>query len=246
MSDGLPSQIRTALTAIGLPPPSTQWLLSLLASRNPPPPLQSLIATAKARLLASDLTTPQLLEPSTPAFPVGMSGAAEAKEVRLPTDVVVQVLDVENLSRSRWEQVEELEAIERGEQTRGREVVRLPPPGEEDEEGGPPPEERGPAAVGSGRGGGGAGKSATHKVVLQDCKGQKVFGLELRRINRFGVGTLNIGEKLLVRAGAVVARGLILLEPANCVVLGGKVEAWHKAWVDGRLARLRQEVAARP
>ncbi len=71
-----------------------------------------------------------------------------------------------------------------------------------------------------------------------------MFGLELRRVERVSVGTLSIGEKLVLRSGAVVARGVVLLEPATCKVLGGKVDAWHKAWLEGRLARLREAVGA--
>lgn len=170
-------------------------------------------------------------------------------------DIVLQILDIENLSRSRWEQVEELEAIERGEMTRGREVVRLPVEEDdndrnENQNDGPPPPPAATAAggaAGSGAGAGsgsGVGAKATHRLVLQDCRGEKVFALELKRIERFGVGTTNIGEKLSVRKDTRIARGVLLLEPANCVPLGGRVEAWHKAWVDGRLARLKEAIGA--
>lgn len=287
--DTLSQQITASLRASSLPPPSQPWLAALVTSRSPPPPLQSLVATARARLLAADLTSPGLLDPScltALVFPFSSSsggssggsgsgsstavGGVEVRETRLPRDVVVQVLDIENLSRSRWEQVEDLEAVERGEFTRGREVVRLPLAGDDDGDGdeslgreegsdvplpsgqatqGAPGGVRGPGtAVGGGGGGGGsaaaaaAGKNATHRLVLQDCRGQKVYGLELRRIDKIGVGKTSIGEKMLVNRGTVVARGTLLLDPSNCRVLGGKVEAWHKAWTEGRLARLKEGV----
>ncbi|KUI58232.1 RecQ-mediated genome instability protein 1 [Cytospora mali] len=198
--------------------------------------------TAKTRLLASDLTTPGLLDPAaipTLTFPTGITDPS-AREARLAHDVYVQVVDVENLSRSRWEQVEDLEAIERGEQTRGREVIRLPVGGGGgvgDEQETPPQ----PAAQQE-AGGGGASKNATHRLVLQDCKGQKVFAIELTRIPKIAIGTLNIGEKILLRKGTIVARGTILLEPNTCHILGGKVDAWQKAWLEGRLARLKEAV----
>ena len=69
-----------------------------------------------------------------------------------------------------------------------------------------------------------------------------MYGLELRRIERIALGTLNIGEKILLREGAVVARDVIMLDPASCTVLGGKVDAWQKAWNEGRLARLKEAV----
>jgi RecQ-mediated genome instability protein 1 len=89
-------------------------------------------------------------------------------------------------------------------------------------------------------------KKATHKLVLQDVKGQKIYAVELRRVDKIGVGKLNIGEKILLRASSMVARGVVLLEPATCVVMGGKVDAWHKAWVDGRLARLKEASSVSP
>ncbi|OTA98033.1 hypothetical protein M426DRAFT_326302 [Hypoxylon sp. CI-4A] len=251
MSSDLAAQIRNNLQNQGLPTPSLAWIQSALPNRNPLPPLPALVATVKTRLLAADLTNPALLEHPAPAFPANVNNP-EVKETKLSRDVYVQVLDIDNLTKSKWEQVEELEAIARGEQTRGREVIRLPTGAEDDDE------EEGvdaatqlptPAASGSSTTAqnarlAAAARNATHRLVLQDCRGQKVHGLELRRIERIGVGTMSIGEKMLLKRGAVVARGVVLLEPSTCVVLGGKVEAWQKAWVDGRLARLREAVGA--
>lgn len=247
----LAAQINVQLRGHNLPPPSQPWLQALISARDPPPPLPSLVMTAKTRLLASDLTTPGLLDPdSIPniSLPSGITNAA-VKETRLGRDIYVQVADIEDLAKSRWEQVEELEAIERGEQTRGREVVRLPANGADVDEAqdgtldGP-----GPRATGPGRAGDQpaparlASNKATHRLILQDCKGQNVYGLELKRIPRIAIGTLNLGEKILLRKGAVVARGAVLLEPETCHILGGKVDAWQRAWVSTRLARLRETV----
>ncbi|KAI0382472.1 hypothetical protein F5Y04DRAFT_252721 [Hypomontagnella monticulosa] len=253
MSSDLSSQIRTNLRNQGIPTPSLAWIQSALPNRNPLPPLPALVATVKTRLLAADLTNPALFEHPAPALPPNLSNP-EVKETKLTQDIPVQVLDIDNLAKSKWEQVEELEAIARGEQTRGREIIRLPTgnEGDEEEDGGvgsssaPPPATQGRnAAINANiANAAAAAKSATHRLVLQDCKGQKVHGLELRRIEKFGIGTLSIGEKILLKRGAVVARGVVLLEPATCVVLGGKVEAWHRAWTDGRLARLREAVGA--
>ncbi|KAI2603489.1 uncharacterized protein GGS25DRAFT_511517 [Hypoxylon fragiforme] len=243
MSSDLAAQIRVSLQNQGFPIPSLAWIQSALPNRNPLPPLPALVATVKARLLAADLTNPSLFESPVPAFPSNL-GNAVVKETKLAKDTPVQVLDIDNLSKSKWEQAEELEAIARGEQTRGREIIRLPTGnenghGEEDGAG----NESTPAAP-TVRAGGApnatTAKGTTHRLVLQDCKGQKVHGLELKRVERIGINTLNIGEKLVLRKGATVARGVVLLEPATCVVLGGKVEAWHRAWVEGRLGRLKE------
>ncbi|KAH8886485.1 hypothetical protein GQ53DRAFT_750725 [Thozetella sp. PMI_491] len=251
------AQLIPVLTGQSLPIPSRAWLNGIIANRNPPPPVNSLVATARIRLLAADLTTPGLLDSAYIAghsFPTNLANP-ETQQTRLGRDVVVQVLDIEDISRSRWEQVEDLEAIERGEQTRGREIIRLPAGGEEESG----EVERGDEAATQVLGqtqtqSGGASrqrdraeavrKNATHKLVLQDCKGQKVFALELKRVESIAIGKTNIGEKMLLRSWTTVSRGMVLLDPAICVSLGGKVEAWQKSWVEGRLARLREAAAA--
>lgn len=211
------------------------------------PPLHALVATAKARLMAADLTNGPVLDPTAASFPANMTNQA-VKETKLGRDILVQVLDIDNLSKSKWEQVEELEAIARGEQTRGREIVRLPTAGEE-EEGAASSAATQSLSTNSGDRGGPAGsggppKNTTHRLVLQDFKGQKVYGLELKRIDKIGIGTMNIGEKILLKMEATVARGVVLLEPTTCTILGGKIEAWQKAWIEGRLSRLREAVGA--
>lgn len=245
------SQVRSALQSQGLPVPSVAWTTALIASRSPQPPLASLVATAKARLLASDLTSAGLLDVAVVGtFPAGVASAESSRETRLAQDVVVQVLDVENLSRSRWEQVEELEAIERGEQTRGREIIRLPVGTEDDDGSGGrgmtadiPPEQTAPGNKSTAPS---ANANSTHRVVMQDRRGQKVFGLELKRIPKIGVGTLCMGEKMVLKAGTRISRGVVLLEPANCIFLGGKIDAWQQQWVEGRLQRLREAARAGP
>lgn len=201
--------------------------------------------TAKTRLLASDLTTPGLLDTnkmSTICFPAATTSPT-IKETRLTSDVFAQVVDIENLSRSRWEQLDELEAIERGEQTRGREVIRLPV--NNDDGGGEPAATRPPEATARNQAEAAvSAKNKTHRLVLQDPKGQKVYGLELVRVPDIAIGTLNIGAKVLLKKGTVIARGTLLMDPQSTQVLGGKIEAWHKAWLDGRLARLKGAVTA--
>ncbi|KAI0551015.1 hypothetical protein F4679DRAFT_190457 [Xylaria curta] len=250
----LPAQIRSGLQNQGLPRPSISWIKGAMPNRNPLPPLPALIATVKTRFLAADLTHPTLFDSPSPAFPPNASNP-EVKEVKLTWDIPVQVLDIENLSRSKWDQVEELEAIARGEQTKGRKVIRLPT-GDEDEfavdgqttqqtansTDRPGMQGRGPAP--SATVASATTKTSTHRLVLQDCKGQKLYGLELKRIDKIGIGTLNIGEKIILKRGAILARGTLLLDPTTCVILGGKIEAWQKEWVEGRLARLREAVGA--
>lgn len=210
--------------------PSAQWIPTFLPTQKPTTPLNALVSTAAFRLLASDITT--TLDPTTCCLPPDVQNV-NAKERRLPGPIVVQVLNVEDLGKSRWEQVEALEALERGEGTKVREVIRVAAPtaGTEAEEG---------------EGGGGAAletaataaaKSAgPHKLLLQDARGGVVYGFELGRVQGVSLG-MNIGLKMELR-NVVVARGLVLLEPKSVVLLGGKIEAAHKTWREGRKAQL--------
>lgn len=236
-------QLRRAILAQSLPSPSQGFLTTLTTARSPPPPVPSLLATAKARLLAADLTNGAIVEPSIPAFPANID-AATVKEAKLTQNIHVQVLDVENLSLSRWEQVEELEAIERGERTRGRQVIRVVASDDGDNEVDQTQASRTGAAASAAAPVSGGGANAVHRLVLQDRKGKRVFAVELKRVNGIGIGKTHIGEKMMLRAGAVVARGTVLLTPETCVLLGGKIEAWHEAWIEGRLARLKESVGA--
>lgn len=255
-------QLRTALAAQSLPPPSQSFLTTLVDSRTPPPPLASLLATAKARILACDLAqNPHtILDTSSSAasFPPDIANA-RAQETRLPRDVYVQVIDMENLSLSRWEQIEELEAIQRGEMTRGRQVIRVTADDGDAEEAARAAgtqmsrghnsqanqqQQAATATATATAAAAAAARNAVHRLVLQDGRGQTVYAVEMRRMDRIGMGKTAMGEKLLLRAGAVVARGSVLLTPDKVVFLGGKVEAWQEAWASGRLARLKAAVGA--
>ncbi|KAK4166538.1 hypothetical protein QBC43DRAFT_312884 [Cladorrhinum sp. PSN259] len=264
----LASQLQTALQASSTPLPSIAWLTALSTARNPPPPLASLLATARARILASDLTTPNLLDPtyaSTHCFPPNLHNPY-TESCYLPVDTIVQVLDIENLSKSRWEQVEELESLSRGESKRGREIIRVV--NDDDDDGDANGVDRGqtqgtqfPTQQGQHQQQGQQAqrgeqqqqqqqanqKNATHKLLFQDPKGQKIYGIEVRRVEKIGVGVVGgmtcIGEKMLLKKGMTVARGVLMLEPAKLVVLGGKVEVWNKAWTEARLERLKGEAA---
>ena len=139
----------------------------------------------------------------------------------------MQVLDIEDIGRSRWSQLEAIEAAERGETTKGREVIRVVA----GEEGLSEPE------AGTEKGGG------PHKLLLQDTRGAKVYGFEVRPVERVGLGTTGIGMKMVLR-DVVVARGMVLLEPGGVVVLGGKIEGLHRVWKEGRKKGLREAVGA--
>jgi RecQ-mediated genome instability protein 1 len=226
-SRALESQITAALTAANLPIPSDSFLASILSGSRlgSNPPIQPLIATAKHRLLAADYgSNPSPVSERNLSFPLNLNNP-QVKSVTLKGAIPVQVMDVEDLSRSRWEHIEALEAAERGETTRGREVIQVAP--EENAQ-----STQAPAAPSGG----------THRLVLQDIKGQQVYGLELKAVPGINVG-MSIGTKLVLLPGTQVARGLVLLEPSKVVVLGGKIEGLHSEWTTRRKEDLEAAIA---
>lgn len=236
--DTLAPQISAALLARHNLLVSPTWLASFLASstRHPPPPLPALTSTAQFRLLASDFRDSLSTTNAATLLPLSI-GAVGVKETRLAGDVAVQVVDVEDVGSSRWSQVEALERVERGEEVRGREVVRSVPV----EAGEGPTGEGGPAQAGV------AGAAGPHRVLLQDARGTTVWGFERVKVPRLGLGEVDgvsMGMKVVLRAGCVVRRGVVMLSPESVGVLGGKVEAWDRAWREGRKERLRRGVEA--
>ncbi|KAF1977082.1 RecQ mediated genome instability protein Rmi1 [Bimuria novae-zelandiae CBS 107.79] len=197
--------------------PAAAWLQSFVSSTRPNTPLPALKQTALFRLLATDITT-SLQAPANTIFPHDILNPRTQSCV-VAGPVVCQVLDMEDIGLSRWAQVEQIEAKERGEMTKGREVVRVV---EDDNEGGtvaPAVTSRGP-----------------FKLLLQDAKGAKLYAVDLRGID--GINTaMAMGAKLLLR-DTDVRRGVAMLEPANVQVLGGKIDALDKAWKEGRKQRL--------
>jgi RecQ-mediated genome instability protein 1 len=134
--------------------------------------------------------------------------------------IVVQVLDIEDLSKSRWEQIEAIEALERGEGTKGREIIRVNAAEVEEQESARRTKSEGP-----------------HKLLLQDAAGMKVYGLEVKDVDGLGV-KMPMGSKLVLK-NAEVARGMILLEGETCKFLGGQIQAVDRAWKEGRKKALK-------
>jgi RecQ-mediated genome instability protein 1 len=187
------------------------------------------------KLLPLDLTSPGLFAPSAASFPPNLSNPT-IKEICLAEPVLAQVLDVQDIGRSRWEQIEALEAVERGERMVGREIIRDVPP--EDGEDGAPAAAPGLRSQGQNQR---DKKAGPHKLVLQDWKGQTVFALELEAVDKVG-GRMCIGAKMLLKAGTVVARGMVLLEPRSASVLGGKIEGLHERWIRDRKKMLAEGI----
>ncbi|KAJ9659797.1 hypothetical protein H2201_007233 [Coniosporium apollinis] len=220
-SSNLAQEIAAHLASKSLSPSPTWLTNTFLPTIRPTTPLPALKQTALFRLLASDITQ-TLQRTPTSVFPADIHNAT-IRERRLAGPIAVQVLDIEDIGRSRWSQVEALEAAERGETTKGREIIRAVP-AEDGGEGGDVDAEA-------------AGGGGPHKLVLQDAQGMRVFGVELVGVEGVGVG-MNIGAKMVLR-DVLVARGVVLLEPRSVRVEGGKIEGLHKAWREGRKERLK-------
>jgi RecQ-mediated genome instability protein 1 len=139
---------------------------------------------------------------------------------------VCQILDIEDIGNSRWSQVEAIEAQERGEMTKGREIVRVVEQENDDPSAAVAPiHSRGP-----------------FKLLLQDAKGTKVYAFDFRGIDGLNSNT-TMGVKLILR-NFDVRRAVVMLEPGNVQILGGKLEALDKAWKEGRKERLMNAAKA--
>ncbi|WPG97974.1 Hypothetical protein R9X50_00075700 [Acrodontium crateriforme] len=207
-------------------PPTSAWLQTLVPTLRLNIPMVALQKTALFRLLATDLMV-SIDKSQVSTFPVGITDPG-AREKRLRSFITVQILDIEDIGRSRWSQVDAIEAHERGETTKGREIIRVIP--DEND-------------VGTTLNSSADASHGPHKLLLQDARGTRVYGLELFSIPGIDTST-SIGAKLVLK-DCVVARGIILLEPKNVEVLGGKIESWDKQWRNNQKSVLKEKAGIR-
>ncbi|KAK1066406.1 hypothetical protein LTR33_011594, partial [Friedmanniomyces endolithicus] len=147
------ASVSAFLTAKGVPP-TQAWLHTFLSGVRLTTPVIALQQTALFQIRKADLQTSITRSPSN-LLPPGTTDPA-TKEKHVCGPITVQVLDIEDIGRSRWSQVEALEALERGETTKGREVIRVVP------------EESGPDSTAVADE---AKSSGPHKLLLQDASG---------------------------------------------------------------------------
>jgi RecQ-mediated genome instability protein 1 len=204
--------------------PTAAWMQSFLSTTRPNTPLPAIKQTAGFRLLATDITI-SLQPPANSMFPQDILRGTVLSRV-VPGPIVCQILDVEDIGNSRWSQVEAIESKERGETTKGREVVRVVEQENDDPSAAVAPiHSKGP-----------------FKLLLQDAKGLKIYAFDIRGIDGLNTNT-PMGTKLVLR-NVDVRRGVVMLEPGNVQTLGGKLEALDKAWKDGRKERLMKAAKA--
>ncbi|CAI6339056.1 unnamed protein product [Periconia digitata] len=198
--------------------PSAAWLQSFVSTIRPNTPLPALKQTALFRLLAADITNTLTPTTSSSVFPRNILDAdIELRQLTGP--IVCQVLHLEDIGLSRWAQVEAIEAQERGEATRGREVIRVI---ENETDGStitPVLQSKGP-----------------FKLLLQDAKGAQVYALELNGIHGIS-SNMSMGAKLLLR-NVQVRRAVVMLEAPHVQSLGGKLDSLDNAWKQARKNRL--------
>ncbi|KAF2272408.1 uncharacterized protein EI97DRAFT_436905 [Westerdykella ornata] len=200
--------------------PTRSWLQAFLSSTRPNTPLPALKQTALFRLLATDLTV-SFEQPLHTVFPQDiLTSASQSRYLAGP--VLCQLLDVEDIGRSRWSQVEAIESQERGEKTKGREIVRVVLGEEEQQQ--LAEKSKGP-----------------FKLLLQDANGLRVYALDLS--GKCGLDTNSpMGVKIVLR-DSDVRRGVVMLEPGRVQVLGGKIEPLDKEWKRSRKDRLMRTAA---
>ncbi|KAI4745236.1 hypothetical protein E4T50_04392 [Aureobasidium sp. EXF-12298] len=220
------SAVKTFLESKGLSA-TPAWIESFVSSSRQGTPLPALQKTALFRILASDFTSSIKATPTNTLPPNALNPTI--KELRAPDSIPLQVLDIEDIGRSAWSQVEAIEAQERGETTKGREVIRVVPGEEAD------PVRDGTAPITKSNG--------PHKLLLQDAKGTKIYGFEVTDVDGIDLN-LGIGAKLILK-NMTIARGVILLDPTSTQLLGGKVDVWDKAWRAGRKESLKSKVGPR-
>ena len=222
------AEIKSYLTTLHLPPTQT-WLSTFTPTIRSTTPLPALKKTALFRLLQSDIRT-SLTPSTTNTLPATVTDPT-TKTSTLHGTIPVQVIDMHDIGHSTWSQISLLEAAERGEMTKGREIIRLAP----DAVDGADTDTADNSAVGDSRARG------PLKLLMQDINGAQIYGFELQRVE--ALGSLGIGAKVLLK-DVVVTRGVVLLEGRTVEVLGGKVEAWDKAWRKEKIKELRRRVGA--
>lgn len=246
----LTADLTAYLTQRHLPPTPT-WLASFLSSHNrsgrlAATPLPALRQTALFRILASDLRASvagcgfpagvgaSLQENSSAA--AGLAAGEPRRETRLARCVVAQVLHALDVGTSLGAQLEALEgAAATAGAAPGRAVVRVDGSGE-----------AGATAAAGTAAATAAGGKGPWKLLLQDSAGVTAWGVTLDGPagTAGGGGGWAMGTKVLLQAGAVVARGVVLLRlregPAcSALVLGGRVEEWDRPWREGAVERVR-------
>lgn len=159
---------------------SPTYIISILNAIHPPPTncTPALLTTVQNAFLQSPLQQSAAPQSCLP------TGIPNKHNITVPGPTLVQIIHVQDIGLSRIAQLEALEKWmnERGPQ--GRRVVDLPNEEEGDENG----------AQNGGNEGLSVGKSMC-KVLFEDGKGERVYGMEVKQIEEIKVG-MPLGTKV--------------------------------------------------
>jgi RecQ mediated genome instability protein len=161
-------------------PVSEKFIMNLLETRRNDP-FKALVMTVRSRVLNAELEDSIDKSQTQNLFPpTAMNETQYRRDTKIPRTITVQVIEIEDVSRSRMDQLETLEREERGENVKGREIVRNVTEGDE----------------------GGAGQvfskpdtTGEIKLLLEDAVLGRMYGIALDPIKGIHTG-MNIGTKV--------------------------------------------------
>lgn len=151
--------------------------------------------------------------------------------------VLVQVVDLEDVSLSRMARLDGMDTSDEANSDRVSASRRSGGPArrrvnynvDDDEDGRSAP--AGPA--------GGLTRKKLHKLVVEDTAGTRVFSIEYASVP--GLGDVQLGAKLLLTS-VPARRGVLLLDATNTTVLGGGIPAWNEDREENTAEHLRQQL----
>lgn len=200
MAASLATRLKAELWSRYTIAPKDQWLNTFLASiTNTSQPLPALTSTAHFRLIQTDFTTTLSAERQQ-LFHKDIADV-NRKDIAVQHDTLVQILNIQDISTSKYHQIEAIERIEQGEEVRGREIVRRVPGAMDDDEDDSNASNpySGSTAVSTTTVRASAhtqssnaprkGSTGPHKLLLQDVAGSKCWAFELSRIERITIMT---------------------------------------------------------
>lgn len=203
------------------------WLTALLSKLSAddvlPTTNNALEDLAVRHFLHSNIR--QSVSPSPPLLP------GDTTEKTVVSRVLVQIVDCQEVGSSLSQQLDKLEAYEERQKPISRRLIRLPDTDDHNElddadqsnhqqtQAG---REQGAASSDDQRGL--VGKKMV-KVVLEDAKGNRLFGIDQKPIDHLYFG-MPLGAKLFL-IDVTVVYGVLILRPTKIEWLGGTVNAWN-------------------
>ncbi|KAI9643687.1 hypothetical protein NHQ30_008309 [Ciborinia camelliae] len=225
------------------PLPTPHFLRPILAASTQqprPPPLAALIATTKHRILSTSLTTPSFLSrDQTPILPPNLRNPL-VPESRLDRDIPVQVLDIQDIGRSKSELLLELLREKVGERISGREVIRVV-----DEIAAPHLDLGSSASTQHAHVSAPPGSRGPFKLLLQDRAGASIDAFTPHPMQMQKIGfppVMYVGCKIILRRGTRVCRVWSGWRRTRVSCWGGRVESLERGWREGLEERVRREV----